>query len=225
VRASLPSINETGQMQHLLITYGYVAIFLLTILESACFPIPSEVTLALGGALCAPAFAAQSGDQPLNLLLVILIGVLGSLVGSYLTYVVGRTGGRAIVDKLGKYILLSHKDLDRSEAWFNKRGNVTVMVGRCVPFVRSIISLPAGIAEMEPVRFGIFSTIGITVWVSVLSLLGYEFYGQYEKWTKGISWAGYAIAAVVVVVVVIFLWHRYRAMKQDGTSPGRHTAR
>jgi membrane protein DedA with SNARE-associated domain len=209
-------------MQHFLITYGYLAIFLLTILESACFPIPSEVTLALGGALSSASFAASSGDKPLNLVVVIVVAILGSLVGSFVAYVVGRTGGRAAVDRWGKYVLLSHADLDKSEAWFEKRGNITIMVGRVIPLVRSVISLPAGIAEMEPIRFGIFSAIGISVWVTALTVLGYQFSGQYEHWTKGISWAGYLVGVVIVVVVVVFIWHRYQAIKKQGASRGRH---
>ena len=154
--------------------------------------------------------------------MVIVVAILGSLVGSFVAYVVGRTGGRAAVDRWGKYVLLSHADLDKSEAWFEKRGNITIMVGRVIPLVRSVISLPAGIAEMEPIRFGIFSAIGISVWVTALTVLGYQFSGQYEHWTKGISWAGYLVGVVIVVVVVVFIWHRYQAIKKQGASRGRH---
>jgi membrane protein DedA with SNARE-associated domain len=202
-------------MEHFLVTYGYLAIFVLTILESACIPIPSEVTLALGGALCSSAFATSSGDQPLNLLAVILVGIVGSVIGSFIAYVVGRTGGRAVVDRWGKYVLLTHADLDRSEAWFAKRGSVTVLVGRVVPVVRTFISFPAGMAEMDPVRFGIFTTIGVAVWVTILSWLGYHFGGQYHKWTKGISGAGYIIAAIIIIIVLGALYHRYRQVKKE----------
>jgi membrane protein DedA with SNARE-associated domain len=190
-------------MEHFLLTWGYLGIFVLTVLESACIPIPSEVTLALGGALCSSAFlsSTSSTDAPLNLVAVILVAIAGSLVGSFIAYVVGRTGGRAIVDRWGKYVLLSHADLDKSEAWFKKRGPITVLIGRIVPVVRTFISFPAGMAEMEPISFGIFTTIGCAIWVTVLTLLGYHLGDQYHKWTKGISYAGYLVALAIVVVI------------------------
>ena len=225
---SLPKsafFGETVLMQHYLITYGYLAVFVLTVLESACFPIPSEVTLAFGGALCSASFAASSGDQPLNLVLVIVIGIIGSVVGSYVAYVVGRTGGRAAVDRWGKYVLLTHTDLEKSHAWFEKRGDVAVLVGRVIPLVRSVISLPAGVAEMQPVRFGIFTTLGVSVWVSVLTILGYVFSDHYEQWTKGISWIGYLVGAVIAVVIAVFIYHRYQHVKKERGTRGKHAAK
>jgi len=202
-------------MQHFLVTYGYFGIFVLAVLESACIPIPSEVTFALAGALSSTAFATSANDPVLNLGAVIIVGIVGSVLGSFIAYVVGRTGGRAVVDRWGKYLLVTHADLDRSEVWFKKRGPITVLVGRVVPVVRTFISLPAGMAEMEPLSFGIFTTIGVAIWVSLLSWLGYHFGGEYHKWTKGISWAGYVVALVVVVVVAGALYHRYRQMKKE----------
>ena len=211
-------------MQHFLVQNGYWAIFMLAIFESACIPIPSEVTFAIAGALCSSAFVATFHEtQVLNLGVVIALGVTGSVIGSYIAYFVGRTGGRAFVDRWGKYVLLGHADLDRSEAWFEKRGPLTVLLGRVIPVVRTFISFPAGMAEMNPVSFGIFTTIGVSVWVSLLTVLGYNFGGQYEKWTKGISWAGYAIVVAVIVVVGAFIWHRYQQVK--GEQHGKHTRR
>ena len=209
-------MGETVEMQHFLVTYGYLGIFVLAILESACIPIPSEVTFALGGALCSPAFVHSIHETSVkSLWVVILMGILGSLIGSFLAYVVGRTGGRAFVDRWGKYFLLTHADLDKSEAWFQKRGPVTVLLGRVIPVVRTFISFPAGMAEMQPVSFGIFTTIGVAVWVSVLSWLGYHFSGEYTKYTKGISGAGYLIAAVIVLVLVVAFVHRFRQVRKE----------
>jgi membrane protein DedA with SNARE-associated domain len=210
-----------------LVDYLYPAIFLLTVLESACVPIPSEITIGGAGALCSAAFVSQNFNdhQPANLVIVIILGILGSVVGSYLAYFVGRTGGRAAIDRWGKYILLTHADLDRSEAWFAKRGEPAVLIGRCVPVVRTFISLPAGMAEMEPIRFGIFSTLGIAVWVTGLAVLGYSLGDQFSKYAEGISYVGYAIAAIVAVMIVVFLWHRWRTVKAEragGSSRGRH---
>lgn len=203
-------------IEHVLIQNGYVAIFFLAILESACIPIPSEVTFAIAGALCSTAFVSTFHEtHVLNIGVVILLGVIGSVIGSSIAYVVGRTGGRAFVDRWGKYILLSHSDLDKSERWFNNRGGLTVLLGRVIPVVRTFISFPAGMAEMNVASFGIFTTIGVTAWVSLLTVLGYNFGSQYQKWTKGISWAGYLIVVAVVVVVGVVLWHRYQAVKKE----------
>ena len=206
---------------------SYWAIFILTVLESACIPIPSEITLALAGALSSSAFAATSHDNPLNLATVIIVAIVGSLVGSFIAYGVGRTGGRAIVDRWGKYILLTHADLDRSERWFDSRGPAAVGIGRVVPVVRTFISFPAGAAEMAPLRFGTFSTIGIAVWVTFLTVLGYNAGAEYHKYTKGISWIGYAVAAAVVVMIAVFLWHRYTQVKKEQagrSGRGKHAA-
>jgi membrane protein DedA with SNARE-associated domain len=216
------------QIPSLILDHAYLGIFLLTILESACVPIPSELTLMPAGALCGAAFASQygNGHQPLSLVTVIVVAIVGSIVGSYIAYVVGRTGGRAVVDRYGKYILLSHADLDRSEAWFTKRGSMAVLIGRCIPGIRTVISLPAGVAEMKPVPFGIFSTIGIAIWVTALSVLGYNLGDQYEKYIKGFSGVTYLVVAVLVIVIAVFLYHRYKAIKAERTDGrGKHIKR
>lgn len=208
-----------------LVDYVYLAVFVLTILESMCVPIPSELTIGGAGALCSAAFVAQNthAHHPANLLVVIIVGIVGSVIGSYIAYVVGRTGGRAAVDRFGKYVLLTHADLDKAESWFAKRGEPAVLIGRCVPVVRTFISLPAGMGEMEPVRFGIFSTIGITVWVTALAILGDKLGDQFSKYAKGISYAGYVIALVALVMIAVFLWHRWKTVKaQRGDAKGKH---
>ena len=113
-------------MQQLLATWGYLAVFLLTVLESACIPIPSEVTLGLGGALASGA-VIRGAQGHLDLGLVIVVGIAGSVCGSLLAYVVGRTGGRTLVDRYGRYVLLSHSDLDKAETWFSRRGEWMVL--------------------------------------------------------------------------------------------------
>ena len=214
-----------------LVDYVYIAVFVLSSLESACVPIPSELTIGGAGALCSAAFVASNttGGTPANLLLVIVLGILGSIIGSYIAYAVGRTGGRAAIDRWGKYVLLTHADLDKADDWFAKRGEMAVGIGRCVPVVRTFISLPAGVGEMPPVRFGVFSAVGISVWVTVLAVLGYNLGDQFEKYAKGISYAGYLIAVIVVIMIVVFLWHRWRTVKAEreggAAGRGRHARR
>ena len=204
--------------------YGYYALFLFAVLESACIPIPSEVTFGLGGALCSSAFFTGGQHQDakhLSIGIVIAVGIIGSLVGSLIAYGVGRTLGRSVVDKYGKYILLSHADLDKSEAWFAKRGGVTVLVGRVVPVIRTFISLPAGIAEMNPVSFSVLTALGVSVWVSVLTIIGYNAADAYQSTVKGFSYAGYLVVLAVVAVLAVFYVHRYKAVKGQNAKHAR----
>jgi len=209
-------------MTHFLESYGYVAVFVLTVIEAACIPIPSEVTLGLGGALASAAFVSGSKAHPvhLNLVLVIVVAVCGELVGSLLAYLVGRTGGRAFVDNYGKYFLVTHADLDKAEAWFARRGEPVVLFGRVIPVVRAFISLPAGLAEMNLTRFVVYTVVGVAAWVSIICSIGYELGGSYTSLTKGFNCARYVIAIGVVGAVALWAVHRYRAIKAQQAAGG-----
>ena len=197
-------------MQHFLITWGYLAIFLLTLLESACIPIPSEVTLGLSGALASGAIIGGTQGH-LNIAAVIAVGIFGSIAGSLLAYAVGRTSGRALVDRYGKFLLVSHADLDKAEAWFSRRGEWMVLFGRVIPFIRTFISLPAGMAEMNVAKFTGLTAIGVSVWVSLLSGIGYALGDSWNKMVKAFGYVGYVVAAAVVLGIVGVLVHRYRS--------------
>jgi membrane protein DedA with SNARE-associated domain len=197
-------------MQSFIQSYGYWAIFFLAVLESACIPIPSEATFGFAGALCAPEFTSD----PLNIYAVIAVGVAGSIVGSIIAYELGRSVGRTIVDKWGKWLLLSHADLDRAEAWFAKYGKPSVLIGRVIPVVRTVISLPAGVAKMPRASFIALTAIGCFVWVSVLTLLGRA---------AGANWhhvAGIVHAfqwPIVIAIVGLAVWgyaHRWRQVRR-----------
>ena len=205
-------------MTKFLLDYGYLAIFFLTVLEAACIPIPSEVTLGLGGALASGALLPGSKVQ-LNLGVVILVAIAGELLGSLIAYTIGRTGGRTLVDRFGKYILLTHADLDRAEAWFDRRGEPFVLFGRMISVVRCFISLTAGLAEMNITKFMVFTTIGVAAWVSVLCSIGYAVGGSYESVTKGFGYAGYIVAAGIVGVLALWAVHRYRSIKAHEARP------
>ena len=211
-------------MQQFLETWGYLAIFLLTVLESACIPIPSEVTLGLGGALASGAVIGGAQGH-LSLGLVIVVGIAGSVCGSLLAYVVGRTGGRALVDRYGKYVLLSHSDLDKAEAWFSRRGEWMVLYGRVLPFIRTFISLPAGMARMNVAKFTVLTTIGVSLWVTLLTVIGYTLGGSWNKMIKAFGVGGYVVAAVVVVTVFVFIVRRYRSSRLGGRPAERRGSR
>ena len=202
-------------MQSFVQSYGYLALVLLAIAESACAPIPSEVTFGFAGAFCT---VAVGGAGHFQLWLVILIGTLGSLVGSVIAYEVGRTAGRTIVDRWGKWILLTHQDLDASERWFAKYGAISVLVGRILPVIRSVISVPAGIAEMKRGPFMILTLIGSAVWVTLLSSLGYAAGSNWHRVSTDFHKVQTPTLIVIALLLIWFFWHRIRTVRRHNAS-------
>jgi membrane protein DedA with SNARE-associated domain len=211
-------------VQHFIATYGYLAIFLLMAAESACIPIPSELIMTFGGALAAGAVAGTH----LNIIAVIVAGVVGNVVGSYVAWGVGRYGGQAALRRWGRRIRLREHDLERANLWFERHGPWAVLIGRCLPVVRTFISLPAGIAGMDPVRFGIYTTIGCIPWTAALAYAGYAIGRNWNSIVTGFKGPTYIVAAVVVIALAIAIW-RYLRRRDDepAASPahGAHAAR
>lgn len=181
-------------MQHLITSGGYAAVFALMIAESACIPVPSEVIMLLGGALAA--------TGRLNLVAVIALGASGNLVGSFIAWAVGWAGGRPALRRWGRYVWLKDEDVGRAEVWFERHGQAAVLFGRLLPVVRTFISLPAGVARMEPVRFGAYTLAGSIPWTAGLGIAGYAVgsnWGTVSGWFHG---ATYVLAALVVAALV-----------------------
>ena len=195
-------------MEHFIISqisqHGYVAILLLMTLESACIPIPSEAIMLFGGSLAAGVTIAGVSTH-LNVVNVALAGAVGNLLGSLIAYYVGRTGGRAVVDRWGKYVLLRHHDLDKAEAFFAKRGDAAVFVGRILPVVRTFISFPAGIAEMPVVKFSILTLLGSLPWTFALALSGKALAANWQQ----IATAATPISVVIALILVAFAGRWY----------------
>lgn len=208
----LALLNVTNLVQ----TSGYAAIFLLSVLQSCCVPTSSELTLGFAGVLAA--------EGKLNLAAVIAVGTLGELVGAYIAWFVGRYAGRGFVDRYGKFVLLTHHDLDRAEGWYDRHGNWGVFAGRLIPVIRNFVALPAGVAEYPLVRFGIFTFLGSLIWDGAMALIGYNVGSSYHKIMKGVSYAGYLVGAAVVLAIAFVIWHRYRSYKAH-TEPGGGTRR
>src|SRR4030042_438655 len=143
---------------------GYGGVILLMAIESANIPLPSEIIMPFSGFLVA--------QGQFNLWLVGLAGAIGCVIGSILSYWLGMVGGRPLIEKYGKYILISHHDLDLADSWFQKRGELTVFIGRLLPVIRTFISFPAGIAKMHFWRFVIYSFLGSLPWCLALAYVG-----------------------------------------------------
>ena len=157
-----------SNLTSLINTYGYVAIFVLMTAESALIPIPSEITMTFAGFL--------SGTGHMNIWVAVLIGALGNLVGSLLAFWLGKAMGeewiRVAIKKWGKWLLIRESEFDKSLEWFQKYGQGITFGSRLLPIVRTFISLPAGIADMNLGLFSIFTFIGSVLWSGVLAYLG-----------------------------------------------------
>ncbi len=206
-------------MQHFITTYGYLAMFILMVAESACIPVPSELIMTLGGALAAGAVA---GHQ-LSLALVIVAGVAGNVVGSYIAWAVGWFGGQPALHRWGGKVWLREHDIEVANRWFDKYGPRAVLIGRLLPVVRTFISLPAGIARMRPLRFGIYTTIGCIPWTAALALAGYAVGANWQRIPNAFHIVTYIVAAIVIIALVIGVWLfiRYRRAERRG---GVHAA-
>jgi membrane protein DedA with SNARE-associated domain len=207
-------------MQHFIATYGYAAVFVLMLLESACVPIPSELIMTFGGALAAGAVAGTH----LNLILVIILGVAGNLAGSYIAWAVGLYAGQAALRHWGHRVWLREHDLDRANDWFERRGPIAVMIGRGLPVVRTFISLPAGFAGMRPLKFGVYTTIGCIPWTAALAGAGYAVGRNWHSIANGFRGPTDVIAAILLVLVVLAVWRwgrKRRAEFRAEQSPGQ----
>jgi len=204
-------------MEHFLETWGYVAVFGLSFISSMGLPVGAELAVIYGGVLA----SGQIAHEPhhLNLVLVIVLATLGEVAGSLAGYLIGFYGGRALVDRFGKYVLLTHKDLDRAEAWFGRHGEPLVLFGRFIPLLRSFVSFAAGLGEMAIAKFLAFTVIGCAIWCTALASLGDALGSSYNHVLKDFSYAGYALAALAVVAVALLFLHRLRAVREE-----RHSA-
>lgn len=183
--------------------YKLLAIYVTMTLESACIPIPSEIVMPYAGHLVA--------RGSLSMWEATFVAALANLSGSLLAYTAGRFGGRTFVDKYGRYIFLSRKHLAMADRWFANKGEVTVFFSRMLPAVRTFISLPAGIARMDIVKFTVYSFLGSLPWNLTLVYLGYIFT---DRWAE---LQGYlhefnliAISLLIFLVTGYFLWRRKR---------------
>ena len=199
-------------MEHLLATWGYLALFLATLISSMGLPIGSEVAIGYAGALASGKLTTTGSDH-LHIGLVIVVATLGELVGSALGYSIGRFGGRPLVDRVGKYVLLTHDDLDRAEQWFARRGDPVVFFGRLVPLLRSFLSLAAGLGEMGAAKFAAFTIAGCAIWCALLASIGDALGGSWHHVIKDFSDVGYVVAALLVIAIVTLFVQRFRKVR------------
>lgn len=183
---------------HLMSVFGYTGLFLLSLLESAAIPIPSEIVLPFAG------FLVVSGQ--FSLWAAVLIATLGNYVGSAILFWIGISGGRWILEKYGKYVLIHHRDIEKSEAWFGRHGTKAVFWGRMMPVVRTFISLPAGVSRMNFKKFSLYTILGALPWNFALVYLGLK---TGENWDSLRPYF-HTLDIIIGIAVVVFIgWHVY----------------
>jgi membrane protein DedA with SNARE-associated domain len=201
-------------MESFLTSAGYAALILFGFLEAACIPISSEITFGFAGVL------AYQGH--LNLALVIILGSLAELGGSYASYAIGRLGGKPLVHRLGRYVLVTQSDVDRAERFLAGRGSWAVVVGRMLPFVRAFTSIVAGLVRIPAGRFGLLSLTGTVIYAAALSSIGYGLGSAWKSVNHGLTLVGYVLFALLVVAIVGFVVYRLRQFRREaaeGTLP------
>jgi membrane protein DedA with SNARE-associated domain len=215
----LASISETlvNETSNFVGEAGLPGIFALMALSSACIPIPSEVVMLFAG--FAVADPAQSASQHhMTMVGVILAGLIGTMVGSWVAYGVGRGGRLELLERHGAKVHMGPAQIDRADRWFQRYGEPAVLFGRVIPLVRAFVSLPAGIAKMPLGRFTVLSLIGTIPWVVALAFAGHALGGDWKSVRKGFEYVDYAILILVVIGIVYAVLRRRRGgSADDGT--------
>lgn len=194
---------------------NYASITALMTVESSFIPFPSEVVIPPA------AYIASKPESDLNIFLVVLFGTIGALIGAYINYFLAMFLGRPVIYKLadskfGKAMLLSGDKVKYAEEYFNKHGKTSTVVGRLIPAVRQLISIPAGLAKMNLLTFTIYTTIGAGAWNMILALLGYLAHGQADLINKYSHELGYIVIAIVLLIGLFFFFKymKKRSKKQ-----------
>jgi len=188
---------------------GYAGVLLAMAIESAMIPLPSELILPYAGFLVSdPSQIEPITGQPWNFWIVVIVATIGNTLGSLIAYGIGAYGGRPLLERYGKYILIRPHEIDLADAFFAKHGAATVFIGRLLPIVRTFISFPAGVARMPIGKFIAYSTAGAFLWSMLLVYAGTVLGENWEQIRKALQPFDLLILVGVVVAVVAFVWWR-----------------
>ncbi len=185
---------------------GYPGVFFLMLIESCGIPMPSEIIMPFSGFLVA--------EGKMDFWAVSFVGAFANLAGSLIAYWIGLKGGRALIEKWGKYVLISKHDLDLADRWFARFGNWTVFFGRLLPVVRTYISFPAGVAKMEIKRFSLYTFAGALPWSILFTWLGVKMGDNWGQIRESLHNFDLAILIMIIIGIVWYVWmhikHRVR---------------
>ncbi len=191
---------------------SWPGVIVMMAIESACIPLPSEIIMPLAGWM----LIEREGLGPEWLLLAGLFGAIGNTAGSLIAYYAGMKGGRPLVAKYGKYVLISHHDLDLADRWFQRWGNWAVLASRLLPVVRTFISFPAGVSRMPVWQFTAYSFAGAFPWSLGLAWAGYVLG---DNWEQLRDWMRPADIPIVITIIALVGLYVYRHIKRLGESP------
>ncbi|HYK96931.1 MAG TPA: DedA family protein [Candidatus Acidoferrales bacterium] len=189
---------------------GYVGVVIAMTIESAAIPIPSELILPFAGWSVSRGLSEPLTNAPWTYWGAVIAGVVGNTAGSLVSYAIGAYGGRPLIHRYGRYVLISAHDLEVAERWFARYGEVTVFFSRMLPIVRTFISLPAGVARMPLWRFIVFSVLGAIPWVMLLVWGGTVLGDHWLDIKQSLRGLDYIVAAAIVGAVALFLWRHLK---------------
>jgi membrane protein DedA with SNARE-associated domain len=227
----LASISESvvNETSHFVRTAGLPGIFLLMALGSACIPVPSEVVMLFAGFAVVDR-TSSGAHHHLTMTGIVLAGLIGTMVGSWAAYAVGRGGRLELLERHGGKIHMGPAQIERADRWFQRFGERIVLFGRLVPLIRAFVSLPAGVARMPFVRFSVLTLIGSIPWVVGLAIIGHAVGGDWTSVRKGFEYVDYALLALIVLAVGYLIVRRRRSgpappvgTAADATEPGPAT--
>ncbi|HTA06664.1 MAG TPA: DedA family protein [Solirubrobacteraceae bacterium] len=215
----LASISETvvNETSHFVRTAGLPGIFVLMAASSACIPIPSEVVMLFAGFVVADKTSSGS-EHHLTMVGIVLVGVIGSLVGSWVAYAVGRGGRLELLERHGNKVHMGPAQIERADRWFQRHGEQVVLFGRLIPVIRAFVSLPAGIARMPLARFTVLTVIGSIPWVLGFAIAGHALGGDWKSVRNGLEYVDYVLLALIVLGIGYLLVRRRRT-KTAGPAP------
>ena len=181
---------------------GYPGIFLLMAMESSIIPVPSELVMPPAG------YLAQQGKMSMTA--AILCGTVGSLVGAYANYFAAQYLGRPLLLKYGRYVFITEEKFAKVESFFLKHGEISTFIGRLLPVVRHLISLPAGLAGMNHLKFSLYTLLGAGIWVTVLTCIGYVIGSNQQLIMEYSHHALFAVLALSSLIVLVYVWRQRR---------------
>lgn len=201
---------------------NYMFVFVFMVIESSFVPFPSEVVVPPAAYLACTNTGAGSD---MNIFMVVVFATLGALVGAFINYFIALWIGRPVVyafadSRVGHMLMINREKVEKAEAYFDKHGAISTFIGRLIPAIRQLISIPAGISKMNIGQFALFTSLGALVWNGVLAALGYwlsitvspdQLFVKVEEYNRYLTWGGYALAAVCLIFI---LWNAFKPKKK-----------
>lgn len=190
---------------------GWFGVVVTMAIESAAIPLPSEIIMPLAGWK----LVLERGLSAWYLLLAAFYGALGNLIGSLIAYYIGAKGGRPLLERYGRYVLITRRDLERADRWFTRRGELTVFVTRLMPVVRTFISVPAGVARMNVLKFSFYTFLGAYLWSLGLAYGGFVLGENWEDLRSVMRPFDIPVIAVVLLLAAWYVRHKLRELREE----------